>query len=241
MIVYGRSQLVGWFTTLLVGTMMPAQGYPDDAAIVPNGVDHLLYASANLEQGMDEIESLLGIRPFRGGHHPRYGTHNALLSLGPGTYLEVIARDPQLPAPKLGALVDVPANAKSRLITWAYRTADIQDSATAASNAGTGLGRIESGTRARPDGSEISWYLTDPYVMPLDGAVPFLINWGGTSHPSIVVPSGGRLVELVIEHPEPDRVRRALSALAADITVIEGAEFRLSARIATTNGLVVLE
>ena len=85
-----------------------------------NGIDHLLYASASLEQGMDEIESLLGVRPVRGGRHPQYGTHNALLSLGTGTYLEVIARDPDLATPRRGFWVDVVPGAKSRLMTWVF-------------------------------------------------------------------------------------------------------------------------
>jgi len=208
---------------------------------MPIDIDHLLYASANLERGMDEIESLLGVRPIRGGRHTQYGTHNALVSLGPGKYLEVIARDPQIPAPQRGALIDIPSEAQSRLITWVLRTSDIQESATAAKTAGIKLGDIESGKRTRPDGSEITWQLTDPFAMPMDGAIPFLINWGATVHPSTVVPSGGRLVELVIEHPEPSRVRSALSALGAEIKVAKSDEFRLSANIATNNGLVILK
>ena len=207
---------------------------------MPNGVDHLLYASASLERGMDEIESLLGVRPVPGGHHPQYGTHNALLSLGPGTYLEVIARDPQLSAPPGGALVDIPANAESRLITWVYRVADIEGVASAATSAAIGLGNVESGSRKKPDGSKISWQLTNPYAMPMDGAVPFLINWGNTVHPSAVVPSGGRLVELVIEHPEPDQIRSALSILGAEIKVVKSDEYRLTAKIESETGLVTL-
>ena len=39
-------------------------------------------------------EGALGATPAPGGHHPLMGTHNQLLSLGPGEYLEVIAIDP---------------------------------------------------------------------------------------------------------------------------------------------------
>ncbi len=67
-------------------------------------VDHLIFLAPDLDRGMDHVENLLGIRPVRGGRHPAFGTHNALLSLGPSTYLEVMASDPGLPRPSRGVL-----------------------------------------------------------------------------------------------------------------------------------------
>jgi len=209
--------------------------------VTASGIDHLIYASSSLERGMDEIEELLGVRPVRGGRHPQYGTHNALLSLGFGTYLEVIARDPDLPLPELGAFIDVPAGSHSRIVTWVFRAADIQASAEALRKAGINPGPVASGSRQQPDGSIIRWELTNPYAMQLDGAVPFLINWGSTVHPSAVAPSGGRLVELAIEHPEAERVQKALSALRAPVKVIAGDQFRICARVETKSGVVTIE
>lgn len=212
----------------------------EEASIAPTGIDHLVYACANLEHGMDEIEALLGVRPVRGGHHPQYGTHNAQLSLGSGIYIEIIARDPELPAPERGAYVEIPATSQSRLITWVFRTDDIQQTASNAAHADIGLGPVQSGSRIKPDGSKICWQLTDPYAMPFGGAIPFLIDWGNVIHPSKVVPAGGTLVQLVIEHPEADRVRRAISALGAEVLVVEDEKFGICATIETKDGLVTL-
>jgi hypothetical protein len=210
-------------------------------SFAPAGIDHLVYASPTLEQGMDEIERLLGVRPVRGGRHPQYGTHNALLSLGPATYLEVIARDPELPAPGQGALVDIPAGGESILITWVLRTRDIDAVAESGRKAGVPLGPVESGMREKPDGTTLRWKLTDPYAMPMDGAIPFLISWGETVHPATAVPPGGRLVDFRIEHPDAESLRHALDAIGADIGTARADTFRIVATIRTSNGLVTLQ
>ena len=233
-------RLTGRFICMLAGMMTVSQAESAEHPISELGIDHILYACSDLERGMDEIERLLGVRPVPGGRHPQYGTHNALLSLGAGVYLEVIARDPELPAPRQGALLDIPESDDSRLVTWALRVADVRQAAEAGRMAGAEFGAVESGSRTRPDGSTITWTLTDPYAMPMGGAMPILINWGDTVHPSVVVPSGGELVELSIEYPDDDAVRRALLALGADIEVARGDSFRLIATIRTRNGLVTL-
>jgi len=209
-------------------------------AMLASGIDHLVYATASLERGMDEIEQLLGARPVEGGQHPRYGTHNALMSLGSNTYLEIIARDPDLPVPERGSLVYLTDKEDSRLITWVFRPESIQDASETANKAGIGLGPIETGSREAPDGRLISWQLTDPYAMPMNGAIPFLIHWGTTAHPSAVAPGGGEFAELMIEHPQAERVGSAMNTLGAEVTVVSGDRYRLSATIDTKNGLVAL-
>jgi hypothetical protein len=66
-------------------------------------VDHLVVAAATLEQGVAWCEATLGVTPGPGGRHALMGTHNRLLNLGsaafPHSYLEIIAIDPEAPAP----------------------------------------------------------------------------------------------------------------------------------------------
>jgi hypothetical protein len=201
------------FVGLLSGCAPTSRAPEMRQSTIPDGVDHLVYAAADLEVGRDKIEQLLGVRPVLGGRHPQYGTHNALLSLGPATYLEIIAPDPELDVPERGVLFGADGVREPRLVTWALRSESIDDSAASASSAGVGLGS-------------------------LDGAVPFLISWGATPHPAGAAPRAGELVGLRIEHPDPEKVREALLPLGVEIDVRGGEQFRLIARVKTARGEV---
>lgn len=217
-----------------------AAGDPEPSQVppLPDGVDHILYGTPHLEKGMQEIEGLLGVKPMRGGRHPDFGTHNALLSVGKTTYLEIIAPDPDLAPPPRGTLFDLDQLEQSRLITWVLRSELIEDLIDEAEEGGLNLGDLTSGSRKKPDGTVLTWRSTDPYPLPLDGAVPFLISWGLTPHPAGGSPKAGKLVGLRLEHPEPTAVREALQVLGVDMQVREGPRMALAATIQTDEGEV---
>jgi hypothetical protein len=53
-------------------------------------IDHVIYATADLETGTARIAGELGFGPAGGGRHDGHGTHNTIFPLG-GGYLEVLA------------------------------------------------------------------------------------------------------------------------------------------------------
>jgi hypothetical protein len=207
-------------------------------------LDHLVAAAANLEQGEDHFERLLGVRPQRGGRHVAMGTHNSLLSLGAKVYLEVIAVDPEAPPadrPRWFAL-DSPAMRDAlaeapRLIHWVARTGDID----AARRACT----IDPGPVHSMERGAFRWRITipDDGHLPGDGIMPTLIQWSDARHPTETMQeSRVRLIALSAAHPEPARIRSALARLSLGETlkVTFGTPPRLAAMLQTPRGAVTL-
>ena len=182
-------------------------------------VDHLVYATPALERGVEEIERLTGVSPTPGGRHPGRGTRNALIALGVDAYLEIVAPDPDQPPPTGARWLGVDAVTASRLTTWAVARTDLPERRDRAMKHGVPLGEVRSGARQRADGVRLSWRLTDPDPLVAGGVVPFLIDWGESPHPSRAAAQGATLVDLRVEHPDVDAVRRMLRALDLDVAV----------------------
>lgn len=183
-------------------------------------VDHLLYGCSELELGTDEIERLTGVRPRYGGQHLGLGTHNALLSLGERTYLEVIAPDPSQPdaSPPPYGIASLRAPA---LRAWAAAPDRIEAAVRDARAAGAAYTEVTTHTRRAPGGEEVRWRMS---TLPDEGdrlaILPFLIDWGATIHPAERAPKGVRLVRFHVLSPEPALLQRTLGAIGADVAVL---------------------
>src|SRR3981189_2018524 len=62
-------------------------------------LDHLVIVAPSLEPGGAHVREQIGMDRQAGGKHPEMGTHNLLLRLGDGVFLEVIAVDPAAGTP----------------------------------------------------------------------------------------------------------------------------------------------
>lgn len=223
----------------LFGATVAGQVQIASTALVAT-VDHLVYATPDLQIGVERVERMLGVRASPGGQHPGRGTRNALLSLGPGAYLEIIGPDPDQPPPAQPRPFGIDDLKEPRLVTWAAKGKDLEQLASTAQSRGVKLGDVTSGSRRRGDGVMLSWRYTDPRTVVADGVVPFFIDWGKTPHPATTATQGASLVALRAEHPDAEQVQRMLSGLGLDLKVQPGSRTALIAIISSPRGRVEL-
>lgn len=199
-----------------------------------------MYAAPDLQAEIERVERLMGIRATTGGSHPGAGTRNAIVSLGPTSYLEIIGPDPEQNAFSGTRLFGIDHLTTPRLVTWAANSGDVEQLAGYDLGGGNRLGEVGRGSRQTSQGVTLSWRLTSPRTMIADGIIPFFIDWGATPHPAQTATSGATLIDLRAEHPEPEHVRTMLDRLGLGLQVSSGPRTELVASIMSPRGRVEL-
>jgi hypothetical protein len=176
------------------------------------------------------------VEPAPGGRHESIGTHNAILPLADGAYVELMAKDPTNPRPDGGMPFGLGVDAGPRLATWAAGTSDIDAAVEASRTAGYDPGVVVDLARDTPEGDHLTWRLTIARELAFDGLVPFLIDWGTTPHPSRSAPARCSIESFRAEHPEAASLRTTLRALGCSIDVDMGPRPSLFATIVGPDG-----
>ena len=165
-------------------------------------IDHLIYAAPDLTAAVADLEDRFGVRAQAGGSHTGLGTHNALLALGPRTYLEIIAPDPGQPAPPGPRPFGLDDLARGALVGWALTCDDIDQAVAEARSLGYDPGQIVDGQRVAPAGTVLRWRAT------VNGDRP--TTWSPSSSAGAHRASGQvstsrsqPWTSLRIEHPDP--------------------------------------
>ena len=171
-------------------------------------LDHLVVAARTLEAGVAWCEATFGIAPEAGGRHALMGTHNRVFSVAseafPKAYLEIIAIDPEAPAPAGARWFDLDAAALQRtldagpqLVHWVARCEAIDAACAVMASAGADCGAPRAAERATPGGL-LQWKISVQREgrRALCGAAPALIEWVG-AHPTEALPASGVTLESV--------------------------------------------
>ena len=233
-------RIIGSVAICAMATGFDLDAQSDDAAVLLRQIDHLVYATPDLSAGVERIEALLGVRATPGGQHPGEGTRNALIALGPTSYLEILAPDPEQPKPDRSRRFGIDTLSGPRLVTWAAKGRNLTQTVNDARRRGVPLGDVISGSRRTPMGVLLSWRTTNQRAVIADGMVPFFIDWGTTPHPASSAASGATLIALRAEHPDPTNVRRVLNQLGFELPVTKGPRAALVASIVGPRGRVEL-
>lgn len=195
-------------------------------------LDHIAVVCADLATGTAWLSEKLGVPLLVGGAHPKYGTHNRLLELADGLYLEVIAPDPaaNVQGPRwfdLDHAPDVP-----RWGNWICRADDLAAHSTL------------TGPAVQMSRGDLTWQITvpDDGSLPMQGGFPTLIHWDDMiAHPTLkLANSGCRLIRWEVHHPEAARLREICALNDTRVVFIPADKPHFSAHIDTPNGTVVI-
>lgn len=214
---------------------------------MPTQIDHLVIGSANLVQGVAYIRKCLGVVMPYGGEHPKMGTHNHLMRLGNGIFLEVMAINPAGDPPETprwygldDPFVAVRLTAQPSLLTWVVNTDDVGELLKQA--------RFDFGKATSLNRGSLNWSfgLPDDGRLLAGGMLPYVIEWQTDPHPSKnMADAGCRLKGLEIYHPYPAWLQSVLDSIGAGGLVRVHSQQKgrfpcLLAHIATPTGEKVL-
>jgi len=185
--------------------------------MMANPLDHFMWAASDLEAGVAAFERLSGVRAGIGGVHPGRGTRNALASLGPAVYLELIAPDPaqtldgtpgaelrSITMPRINALVA--ASRDLETVQKAYATGGIASD-------------ILDGGRNTPAGDFIRWRILIPRRNDLGPFAPLFIDWLDSVHPGKTSTPGCILARFEAGHPDADSLAGLWRSLGLEIAL----------------------
>lgn len=205
-------------------------------------LDHITIIAPTLAEGVAHVRNRLDIDVPFGRRHQSMGTHNHLLRIGKGVYLEIIAIDPGAPRPahpRWFGLSDETAvrvawDSGFRLRGWVVRTTDID---SVLSKHGPVLGR-----KAQLVGGDSFFFFSipDDGSLPLGGAAPSVIDRRGRPPPvDSMANHGAQLQALVLEHPDAEAITCLYEDLGIDTPpkVQKSDLFRFRATIQTFGGL----
>lgn len=192
-------------------------------SLVPRAqLDHIVVGIRSLDEGIAQFEQLTGVNAGVGGKHPGRGTENALVSLGGGTYLEIIA--PQADATLSPQDQTLRGLERLTIIDWAVSVPEVDGAVAALKSAGFTASPAQPGARLTPSGERLDWTTFGLRGADIDAA-PFFIRWSpNTRHPSTTAPAGCELEALVVQDHASERLATAMKVLdVPHVTIANGA------------------
>jgi hypothetical protein len=139
----------------------------------PMRIDHLVYAVSDLGSAERRFAAEYGLTPSGGGEHPAFGTHNRILPVGYGEYIELMAVADEGSAHPLARAVSAAVRRGDGPLALCLRPESLDEVAARL--------RIEivPGERHNPGGEVVRWRLAGVEAALGPERLPFFIDWQG--------------------------------------------------------------
>ena len=177
--------------------------------------DHIAISGRTLAEATAHAEAALGVPLQKGGQHAKFQTHNTLLGLEEGLYLEALSVMPDAPAMAQPRMFGIDKfEGPARLTNWICRCKDIDAMLAALPE---GFGKAVDVARG-----DLRWRMAVPRAgfLPFDNCAPAFIQWQGDLHPSgMLKPSGCTLQCLTVSHPKADEMQALIAPHLEDARV----------------------
>ncbi|MFZ5962757.1 VOC family protein [Thalassococcus sp. BH17M4-6] len=169
-------------------------------------LDHIAVLGETLEEAAAHTEAALGQSMLPGGKHGHFATHNRLLGLADGLYIEAIAIDPAAPPPPHPRWFGLDGfRGAARLDKWICRTADMYATLAALPMAGRPVKLARDSLR---------WTMAVPEdgQLPFDGLFPAIIQWHSPVPPGNALANPAlQLERLTVSHPQAEELKALLA------------------------------
>ncbi|WP_101652336.1 VOC family protein [Brevibacterium ihuae] len=211
-------------------------------------LDHVSFASEHdgLQATAARISEKLGIEPYDGGVHPRFGTRNLIFPLADGHYLEVVEalEHPAALSTPFGQAVRARSELGGGWMGWCVSVSDLAPVEERLER------KAVDGNRTPDDGVELLWKQIGVKGLIADPQLPFFIHWlsPATQHPSARGAGSGVTISALEIAGDRDRLREWLGTdepkpipeISIDWTAPHGTPGLMSVTFETPNGPVTL-
>ncbi|MCX7839614.1 MAG: VOC family protein [Anaerolineae bacterium] len=139
------------------------------------GFDHFIVLVNHLDTAIETYRRL-GFDVRVGGEHPAFGSHNALIALADGTYIELVAfKDATRAAKTFWGAAVTKLRAGEGFGGFVLASNDLANDVTRLRQRALRVGEPSAGARVRPDGQRVEWHIALCDDSPV-GLLPFLIQ-----------------------------------------------------------------
>jgi len=204
-------------------------------------LDHLVYAVPDLPAALDWFAEHAGLRPAIGGRHLDQGTHNALVNLGQGAYLEIVAIDPENTTISPPRWMGVDHISEPRMVRWSLKSDNLEADTERLRLLNPALGTIHTGQRELTTGATLKWRMSLPQPSPAVELLPFFLDWSASDfHPTDHMPEQFTTTQIEIRHPNPEQITEKLQQLDLNVKATHGPVPMIVAHVRTPKGTLIL-